>query len=129
MRSDRALRMCRPVALALFAVCAASVGGVGSALAASADKGKVAFVQHGCWQCHGYNGQSTVTSNGRVIARTALPLDAFKAFVRGSNGAMPPYRPPVLSDDDLDDIYAYLQAIPQPKSPSSIPLLGELRSQ
>ena len=100
-----------------------------TALAASAEKGKTAYVQHGCWQCHGYNGQSTVTSNGRVIARTALPLDAFKAFVRGSNGAMPPYRPPVLSDDDLDDIYAYLQAIPQPKSPSSIPLLGELRSQ
>jgi mono/diheme cytochrome c family protein len=129
MHSGRALRALTAVALALFAACAASLGGVGSAFAASADKGKAAFVQHGCWQCHGFNGQSTVTSSGRVIARTALSLDAFKSFVRGSNGAMPPYRPPVLSDGELDDIYAYLQAIPQPKPPGAIPLLGEMRSQ
>ena len=66
---------------------------------------------------------SIATSNGRVIARTALPLDAFKSFVRTTNGAMPPFRPPVLSDSDLDDIYAYLQSLPQPKAASDIPLL------
>jgi mono/diheme cytochrome c family protein len=44
--------------------------------------------------------------------------------VRDSNGDMPPYKPAVLSDEDLDDIYAYLQALPQPRSASDIPSLG-----
>jgi mono/diheme cytochrome c family protein len=124
MRFVRAFRVAAVLLLALSAACGAS-----PSFAASAEKGKAAFVQHGCWQCHGFNGQSTVTSNGRVLARTALPLDAFKSFVRNSNGAMPPYRPPVLSDGDLDDIYTYLQSLPQPKAASDIPLLGEMRSQ
>jgi mono/diheme cytochrome c family protein len=108
-------------ALAL-AVCFAV--GQGAAVAASAEKGKVAFVKNGCWQCHDYTGQGSVaTSNGKVIARTALPLDAFVAFVRTTNGPMPPFRAPVLSDDDLGDIYAYLQSLPAPKAVGDIPLL------
>jgi mono/diheme cytochrome c family protein len=98
----------------------------GAALAdGDAQKGKVAFTQHGCWQCHDYNGQGSIaTSNGKVIARTQLPLDAFVNFVRTTNGQMPPYRAPVLSDADLGDIYAYLQSLPEPKAVSDIPLLN-----
>ena len=45
--------------------------GANAALAASAENGKKAFVAHGCWQCHGFEGQGSVaTSNGTVIART-----------------------------------------------------------
>ena len=86
--------------------------------------------KNGCWQCHDYNGQGSVaTSNGKVIARTQLPLDAFVSFVRTTNGQMPPYRAPVLSDDDLGDIYAYLQSLPEPKAVSDIPLLNSARAQ
>jgi mono/diheme cytochrome c family protein len=109
---------------------AASLAATGMAAAADAAKGKVAFTQHGCWQCHGFAGQGSVaTSNGRVIARTQLPLDAFKSFVRTTNGAMPPFREAVLSDQDLDDIYAYLQSLPAPKAASDIPLLSNSRTQ
>jgi cytochrome c553 len=115
-----------PALLAL----AVLAGAPAAATAASAENGKTAFIQHGCWQCHDFNGQGSIaTSNGRVIARTALPLDAFKTFVRTSDGPMPPYRTPVLSDGELDDIYAYLQSLPQPKPVSDIPLLGSARSQ
>jgi ubiquinol-cytochrome c reductase cytochrome c subunit len=101
-----------------------------AALAASAEKGKAAYVQHGCWQCHGNAGQgSLATSGGKVIARTQLPLDAFKSFVRTTNGAMPPYRQAILADEDLDDIYAYLQSLPPPKAVSDIPLLNGMLSQ
>lgn len=115
-------------ALALAGVAALS----GSAWAdGDAAKGKVAFVQHGCWQCHDFNGQGSVaTSNGKVIARTELPLDAFISFVHNSNGAMPPFREAILSDQDLTDIYAYLQSLPAPKSASDIPLLkNDTRTQ
>jgi mono/diheme cytochrome c family protein len=91
-----------------------------------AQKGKAAFIQHGCWQCHDFNGQGSVaTSNGKVIARTELPLDAFISFVHNSNGAMPPFREAILSDQDLTDIYAYLQSLPAPKSAADIPLLKD----
>ena len=87
---------------AIAVMAAAGFAGANGAAAADADKGKIAYTKNGCWQCHGYEGQgSIVTSNGRVLARTQLPLDAFKAFVRTTNGAMPPFRPAVLSDEDL----------------------------
>ena len=93
--------------------------------AASADNGKTAFVAHGCWQCHGFEGQGSVTtSGGRVIADTQLPADAFAAGVRKPSGAMPPFSAAILSDSDLADIYAYLQARPKPQAGKDIPLLN-----
>ncbi len=119
-----------PTVVALVAL-AACVSGPGSALAADAAKGKAAFIQHGCWQCHDFNGQGSIaTSNGKVIARTQLPLDAFISFVRTTNGQMPPFRPPIISDAELTDIYAYLESLPAPKAVSDIPLLNnDVRSQ
>jgi mono/diheme cytochrome c family protein len=113
-------------AASLLIAFGASVAGQGAALAdGDAQKGKVAFVKNGCWQCHDYNGQGSVaTSNGKVIARTQLPVDAFISFVHTTNGAMPPFRPQVLSDADLTDIYAYLQSLPEPKAAKDIPLLN-----
>jgi mono/diheme cytochrome c family protein len=97
-----------------------------SALAASAENGKVAFVKNGCWQCHDFLGQGSVaTSGGRVIANTPLPFDAFKAYVRDPGGAMPPYHVEILPDSDLADIYAYLESFPKPKSAKDIPLLSQ----
>ena len=112
-------RVCSAAAVLVLLAC-------GAALAdGDAQKGRVAFTQHGCWQCHDFSGQGSVaTSNGKVIARTQLPLDAFMSFVRTTNGQMPPYRVPVLSDADLGDIYAYLQSLPEPKAVSDIPLLN-----
>ena len=42
-----------------------------------------------------------------------------------ADGAMPPFRPEILSDYDLADIYAYLQSLPKPKAASDIPLLNQ----
>jgi mono/diheme cytochrome c family protein len=110
----------------LLVAFAASVIGQGAALAdGDAQKGKVAFTKNGCWQCHDFNGQGSIaTSNGKVIARTQLPVDAFISFVHTTNGAMPPFRAQVLSDADLTDIYAYLQSLPEPKQVKDIPLLN-----
>jgi hypothetical protein len=37
---------------------------------------------------------------------------------------MPPFREEILSNEDLADIYAYLQSIPKGLDPKSIPLLN-----
>jgi mono/diheme cytochrome c family protein len=104
---------------------AASLVASGTAQAASAENGKTAYVAHGCWQCHGYEGQGSITTSaGRVIAGSQLPADAFAAYVRQPTGAMPPYSAAILSDADLADIYAYLEARPKPKASGDIPLLN-----
>ncbi len=98
--------------------------GSAPALAASAEKGNAAFIRHGCWQCHGTQGQGSImTSGGKRLAPDPLPWEAFAGFVRSSNRAMPPYSAAILSDADLADIYAYLQSIAKPPDASGIPLL------
>ncbi len=104
-----------------LAALAAGLLGCGGALAASAEKGKSAFIQNGCWQCHGFQGQGTTA--GPKLAPDPIASEAFTAFVRGSNRAMPPYQEAVLSNDALADIYAYLQSVPKPADYKSIPLL------
>jgi mono/diheme cytochrome c family protein len=95
------------------------------ALAASAEKGKIAFTRFGCWQCHGFEGQGSIaTSNGKVLAHDPLPWDTFQAFVRTSNTNMPPFTEKTVSNEDLADIYAYLQSRPKPADYKTIPLLN-----
>ena len=102
---------------------AAVLGASQAALSAgSADKGKTAYVKHGCWQCHGFAGQGGVT--GPKLAPDPMPLEAMSAFVRNTRGGMPPYQRAILSDADLADIHAYLQSLPKARDYKSIPLLN-----
>ena len=104
------------LALAVFAVSHAA------AAAGSAEKGKAAYVQHGCWQCHGFAGQGGVA--GPKLVPNPMPLDALSAFVRNTRGAMPPYQRAIFSEADLADIHTYLLSLPRGRDPRSIPLLN-----
>jgi ubiquinol-cytochrome c reductase cytochrome c subunit len=111
------------VKLGLAALAAGLLVEPGAAIAASAEKGKAAFMKFGCWGCHGTVGQGG--NAGPKLAPEPMAAEAFTAYVRTTNRAMPPYRETVLSNEDLADIYAYLQSIPQPASYKSIPLLNQ----
>jgi mono/diheme cytochrome c family protein len=115
------------IRLGLATLAAGLVLGQGAALAAgSPDKGKLAFMKYGCFQCHGTVGQGSVaTSNGKVLYNTALPVEAFVAFVRTTNRGMPPYSEKVLPTSDLEDIHAYLESLPKPADYKTIPLLKQ----
>ena len=116
------MRFCLAFAAALLA---ANIGNT-FALAASAEHGKVVFIQKGCWQCHGTMGQGSIaTSGGKRLAPDPLPWEAFSGFVRSTNRSMPPFSEKILPDGDLADIYAYLQSIPKPPAVNSIPLLNQ----
>ncbi len=106
----------------MAALSAALVGGASAALAGSPDKGKQTFMQKGCWQCHGLEGQGG--SAGPRLANTQLPEEALIAFVHQTNGAMPPFSTKLVSDAELSDVYAYLQSRPKPADPKTIPLLS-----
>jgi ubiquinol-cytochrome c reductase cytochrome c subunit len=109
--------------VALAALAAGVVLGHSAALAASAEKGKDAFVKNGCWQCHGFLGQGGIA--GPKLAPDPLPLESLSAFIRSSNGPMPPYTEKVLSNEDLADIHAYLSSIPKALDYKTIPLLSQ----
>jgi mono/diheme cytochrome c family protein len=106
----------------LAAAAAVLVVSQAAALAASAEKGKLAYVKNGCWQCHGFVGQGGAA--GPKLAPDPMAAEALAAFVRFTNGPMPPYPEAVLSNGDLADIHAYLQSI-KPVDYKSIPLLNQ----
>ena len=83
--------------------------------------GKKLYLAKGCWTCHDYEAQG---GNGPRLASTALPLKAFTAYIRAPRGSMPPYLPKVISDAEVTDVYAFLQAQPKPAPAKSTPLLN-----
>ena len=88
----------------------------------SAEKGKQAYVKNGCWQCHGFVGQGGIA--GAKLAPETKPIEYFQAFVRHTNGPMPPYSEKILSNQDLTDIHAYLKSIPKAPDYKTLPLLN-----
>ena len=86
--------------------------------AADAAKGHDAFMKYGCFACHGTVGQGG--NAGPKLAPDPIPFDTLSNFVRTTSKQMPPYSAKVLPDDDLADIYAYLQSVPAAPNPKSI---------
>ena len=108
-------------ALTLFLLAAALAAA--QTKAGDTAKGKRLFEHNGCYQCHGHEGQGGLA--GARLAQTRLTQAAFTAYVRNPrSGMMPPFRPKVLSDQDLGDVYSYIKTFPEPRSAKDIPLLG-----
>lgn len=69
--------------------------------------GKRLFVTQGCASCHGLDGR------GGVVGPSIVGTKAAKLRVKTSVGpqGMPAYAPGALTDQDLADIAAYLEAM------------------
>ena len=67
-------------------------------------------------------------AKGNGVAPMPLAWPAFLGWVRTTSGDMPPYTPKVLSDQQLADIYAYLQSIPKAPDYKTIPLLTGMQN-
>jgi mono/diheme cytochrome c family protein len=90
----------------------------------AAEHGRHIFESYGCYQCHGYQGQGT-GSAGPKLAPQPLPFDAFASQLRKPRDRMPIYTAKVVSESDLNDLYAYLQTIPKARAVADIPLLNQ----
>ncbi|MBM3515442.1 MAG: cytochrome c [Alphaproteobacteria bacterium] len=91
----------------------------------SVSNGRKLYVETGCYQCHGYEGQGG--SAGLALAPEPMPLDALMTYIRNSDKVMPPYPASILPDEQVADIHAFLTAIrPAPKV-DSLPLLRDLK--
>ncbi|HEY4264330.1 MAG TPA: cytochrome c [Micropepsaceae bacterium] len=118
------------IAASLMAAClfgASSAFAAAAAPQGDAAKGKANFERVGCYQCHGHMGQGG-REGPRIADPVPLAWPALQAWVRTTSGDMPPYTPKVLSDQELIDIYAYLQSVPKSPDYKSIPLLSGMQN-
>lgn len=82
----------------------------------------------GCFTCHGTVGHGGA---GARLAPNPLPLDALRSWVRnGTPGwtiarGMPAFAASVVSDDELEDVRAFLASLPAPPAVKDIPLFKE----
>jgi mono/diheme cytochrome c family protein len=90
--------------------------------AGNAENGKKIFNKNGCYECHGREGQGS-TMTGPRIAPDPIAFDVLSSYVRKPTGEMPPYTTKVVSDQELADIYAFLQSRPHPPAAKAAPLL------
>ena len=90
--------------------------------AGNAANGKKIYVAYGCYQCHGYDGQGGA---GARLAPRPISFTAFARYTRKPTNQMPPYTAKVVTDQELADIYAFLQTVPPPPAVDSIPLLSK----
>lgn len=96
-----------------------------AAPAGNVEAGKKIFTKDGCFECHGHEGQGAAQGAGPRIGPLQLSFAAFTKYVHQPTGQMPPYASKVISDQDLADIYAYLQSRPKAKPSKDIPLLNQ----
>jgi mono/diheme cytochrome c family protein len=95
------------------------------ATAANTKNGQRLFTNYGCNECHGNQGQGATQTGGSRLGPPQIPLSSFLSYVRDPTGQMPPYTVKAVSNQELADIYNFLQSLPQPPPSSSIPLLNQ----
>ncbi len=102
---------------AMAALYAGAMGGAASAQEAPRGddaNGKRLYLAT-CFTCHGRSGQGgAMNGPAPILAKTAMPFDGFKAQLRQPISDMPAYSEAVMSDQQIADIYAFLQTLPGP---------------
>jgi len=87
--------------------------------------GKRVYLATGCYMCHGRAGQGGAYNGpAPVLAKTEMPYEGFKGQLRQPSLDMPAYSEPVMTDQEIADIYAFLQALPGRRDPKSIAILN-----
>jgi mono/diheme cytochrome c family protein len=86
--------------------------------------GKKLFEAKACYECHGWRGQGGLA--GARLAQTKLNLQGFRNILRNPPPSnMPPYRATVLTDQEVADLFAYIQSFPDSEPAKNIPLLKD----
>lgn len=96
-----------------------------AAPAGNAETGEKIFIKDGCYECHGREGQGAAQASGPRIGPSQRFIRPFIKYVRQPTGQMPPYTSAVISDQELADIYAYLQSRSRATPSKDIPLLNQ----
>lgn len=86
------------------------------------DVGAGLYSDYGCYACHANEAQGG--QHGPRLGPDPITFVRFSWYTRYPTRTMPPYSAVVLTDQDVVDIYAFVEAQPQPPTVESIPLLA-----
>jgi mono/diheme cytochrome c family protein len=89
------------------------------------ENGKRVYLAVGCFTCHGRVGQGGGYNQPvPALAKTAMPFEGFKFQLRSPAQDMPAYAEMVMTDNEIADIYAFVQSLPGKRDPKDIPILN-----
>jgi mono/diheme cytochrome c family protein len=113
--------------VAVSSLCANVTGArAQDAPAGDAAAGKSVYIADGCFTCHGRSGQGGAYNGpAPVLAKTALPFEGLKMQIRNPSNDMPGYSEAVMSDQQIADIFAFLQSLPARRDPKDIAILKD----
>ncbi len=125
------------LAIVFLALAAAFAGGASAQTAGDPARGKTLYFDHGCYGCHGYQGQTgarnLVGTNSPIIAKPEVFL--FFLRQRGNflpmipSTAMPRFSEKALPDPQALDIYAYIKTFKlDAPDVASIPVMGQIEA-
>ena len=86
--------------------------------------GQALYTTYGCYQCHGFVGQGAGATGPR-IAPNPIAYNRFEQQIFEPRDLMPRYPREYVSEQDVADMYAFLQTIPAALDPAQIPLLNQ----
>jgi ubiquinol-cytochrome c reductase cytochrome c subunit len=86
--------------------------------------GKRIYTKYGCYECHGREGQGA-SATGPRLGPNPIAYARFLSYIRQPTGDMPPYTAKVVTDQEVADMYAFLQSLPRPPEVKNVPLLNE----
>jgi ubiquinol-cytochrome c reductase cytochrome c subunit len=90
--------------------------------AGKVENGGVLYKKVGCYQCHANEAQGGLS--GPRIGPGLIPFARFSQYTRKPTGEMPPYSAKVLTDQEIADIYAWVNARPKPPAVDTLPQLA-----
>ena len=93
-----------------------------AAAAGNVQNGGALYRKIGCYQCHGGEAQGGLS--GPRIGPALFPFARFSDYIRKPTGDMPPYSAKVLTDQQIADIYAWVNARPRPPAVNTLPQLA-----
>lgn len=85
--------------------------------------GAALFENFECSRCHGPTGEGDI---GPALNQAELPTAELAAIIRNGTGIMKGYRPDVMSDEEIDTLIPYLQAIGRGEIQASVILQKRL---
>jgi len=118
MNRDKVRRAAIAPALLVTLLAAVACGGQPTAVPpGDAAQGQSLWARSACAGCHGADAEGS--AGGPALAITPLSLRDFRSIVRRGGPGMPKYPSSQASDQDLENLYAWLEA------PASVPAGGQ----